>query len=91
MDNSDPDGFDEEHRHEVFLRLAAMQAKHERDVLEATLTPLGLAEHDLAGMVEFVRAYEAGETTFPITESNTRAAALLVDQLRARVDELRGS
>jgi hypothetical protein len=91
MDSSDPDGFTEQRRREIFLRLVAMQSKHERDVLEAMLTPFELAEHDLAGMVEFVRAYEAGETAFPVTESNTRAAAQLIEQLRARVAGLRGT
>lgn len=87
----DPDGFDQARRRDTFLRLAAIQGKHSRDALAATLTPLELAQHDLESFTEFVRSYRAGETSFPINESNTAAADELLEQLRARVDELRGS
>jgi hypothetical protein len=57
----------------------------------ATLTPLELAEHDLAVVIELRRQYEAGDTSFPVTDSNTRAMAELVTERRAAVDRLRGS
>jgi hypothetical protein len=90
MTTDDPDGFDEARRNEVFLRMVAVKAQPERDALVAALTPLELAEHDLAGIIEMQRQYEAGETSSPVTDSNTRAMAELVAELRAAVDRLRG-
>lgn len=90
MATDDPDGFDEARRNEVFLRMVAVKAQPDRDALVAALTPLELAEHDLAATVEIRRQYEAGETPFPVTESNTRAMADLVAELRANVERLRG-
>jgi hypothetical protein len=88
---TDPDGFDEARRREVILRLVAMQAKHRRDERIKTMTPLDIAEADLEATIEFGRLYEAGETSFPVTESNTRAVASLIDERRVQVEELRGS
>jgi hypothetical protein len=91
MATDDPDGFDEARRNEVHLRMAAVRAKPERDALAATLTPLELAEHDLAAMVDFERRYKAGDTSFPVTDSNTRAMARLIAERRADVSRLRGA
>jgi hypothetical protein len=87
----DPDGFDEARRRDVLLRLATLPSIHERERLVATLTPLELAEHDLAAIIEIGRQYEAGLSAFPITESNTRAMADLIAERQADVDRLRGS
>jgi hypothetical protein len=89
MATDDPDGFDRARRRDVFLRLVAMQAKHERDRLIVTMTPLEIAEHDLVAMIEIQRQYEAGDMG-PVTDSNTRAVADLVAERRADVDRLRG-
>ncbi len=88
--DDDPDGFDRQRRHDVVLRLVAVRAQKSRDGLVATLTPLELAEHDLARMVELTRQYKAGESSFPNTPSNTRAVSELIDELRARVVDLSG-
>ena len=55
------------------------------------MTPLEIAEHDLAAMIELQQHYEAGDTSFPVTDSNTRAMAELIAERRADVDSLRGS
>jgi hypothetical protein len=91
MDDADPDGFDEARRDDVFLRLVAIQAKHERDRRIATMTPLEIAESDLAATIEIGGQYEAGETSFPVTESNTRAMERLIEERRADVERLRGA
>jgi hypothetical protein len=90
MTTDDPDGFDEARREDVFLRMAAVRAMPEREALEATLTPVELAEHDLAAMIEIQRQYEAGATSFPVTDANTRAVVRLVASRRADLARLRG-
>jgi hypothetical protein len=87
--DDDPDGFDKERRRDVLLRMVAIRAKQERDDLATKLTPLELAEHDLAAMLAFQAEYETGGTTFSLTPSNTRALIALVNELRANVDRLR--
>jgi hypothetical protein len=91
MAKDDPDGFDQARRNDVFLRMAAVRAMPEREALEATLTPLELAEHDLAGILEIQRQYEAGKTSVPVTEANSRAMGDLIAERRADVDRLRGA
>jgi hypothetical protein len=86
----DPDGFDAARRREVLLRMLAMTAGHERERRIATMTPLEIAQSDLAAMIEMARQFEAGETTFPLTPSNRRAMTGLLDELRARVEALGG-
>jgi len=71
--------------------MAAMQGTHERERLIATMTPLEIAEHDLDAMIELQRQYEAGNTSFPVTDANTRAMADLIAERRGEVDLLRGS
>ena len=71
--DDDPDGFDEARRNDVFLRMVAMRAKHERDKRTATMTPLEIAEWELAAMLEFTQQYQADETSFTVTPSNTRS------------------
>ena len=89
MASDDPDGFDQAQRDEVRLRLAAMQATHERQRRIATMTPLEIAEYDLAATLEVAHRYAAGKTSFAITDSNTRAMAEEVASRRAEVDRLR--
>jgi hypothetical protein len=68
-----------------------MRAKHDRDRLIATMTPLEIAEHDLAAIIETDRLYKAGELSVPVTESNTRAMEQHIADRRADVDRLRGT
>ena len=70
--------------------MAAIQGEHDRERRIAGWTPLEIAEDDLARLIEFARQWEAGETSFPVTPSNSEAMAKLIAERRARVDELRG-
>jgi hypothetical protein len=87
--DDDPDGFDEARRNDAFLRMVAMRAKHERDKRTATMTPLEIAEWELAAMLEFSRQYEADETSFTVTPSNTRALGKIIEGMRRRVEQMR--
>jgi hypothetical protein len=87
--SSDPDGFDAERRRDVVLRLATIEGQHDRERRIATMTPLQIAESDLAAMRAMQVEYLAGRTTFPVTASNTAAMAEHISQLAAKVAELR--
>jgi hypothetical protein len=91
MATDDPDGFDQARRDDVKRRMVAMQGKHERDRRLATMTPVEIAEHDLAAMIELQGQYEAADTPFPVTDANTAAMAELIAERRAEVDRLGGS
>lgn len=87
MSDDYPD--DDPDRHDVLLRMAGLRGTNDREALVARLTPLELADHDLAAMLDIKREYDTGRAALPITSTNTLDLLRLIDLLRARVERLR--
>jgi hypothetical protein len=87
-DDRDLDGFDAERRRDIALRMVALDAQQDRESLVASLSPIELAQHDLAATLEFRKQYEARETAFPVNESNTEALDATIEELRRHLQSL---